>query len=216
VALARALAREPRVLLLDEPFGALDAITRHQLRDELADILAELQLPTLLVTHAFDDAAALAPRIGVIDQGRLVQLATPTELLRSPANVMVAALTGANVLKGTAAPAPTGSTVRLNGGGELASSTPAEGLVQIAIHPWELELADPKSSTLTDNVVSVRHDHGGLIIRLTRFTIQTQSRKNSHPAVEEGATVGLRAAPADVRVLHPRSPPPTTTPADST
>ncbi len=202
VALARALAREPRVLLLDEPFGALDAITRHQVRDELADILAKLKLPTLLVTHAFDDAAALAQRIGVIDNGRLVQLATPTELLRSPANVMVAALTGANVLNGTAAPAPSGSTLRLSGGGELASSTPAQGPVQIAVHPWELELADPKSSTLTDNVISVRHDHGGLLIRLTRFTIQTQSHENGQPAIEEGSTVGLRAAPSNVRVLQ--------------
>lgn len=216
VALSRALAREPRVLLLDEPFGALDAITRHQVRDELADILAELHLPTLLVTHAFDDAVALAARIGVIDKGRLVQLATPTELLRSPANVTVAALTGANVLKGTAAPAPAGSTVRFSGGGELASSTPADGPVQIAIHPWELELTDPKSSTLTDNVISVRHDHGGLIIRLTRFTIQSQFRKNGHPAVEEGATVGVRAAPCDVRVLHPGTPPPATTPTERT
>ncbi len=202
-------------MLLDEPFGALDAITRHQVRDELADILAKLQLPTLFVTHAFDDAAVLAQRIGVIDNGRLVQLATPTELLRSPASVTVAALTGANVLKGSAAPALSGSTVSLSGGGELASSTTAEGPVQIAVHPWELELADPESSTLSDSVVSVRHDRGGLLIRLTRFTIQTQSQEKGHPAIEEGSTVGLRAAPADVRVFHPSTPPPTTTPADS-
>ncbi len=102
MALARALAREPRVLLLDEPFGALDAITRRQVRDVLADVLSKLGLPTLLVTHAFDDAAALAQRVGVIDDGRLVQLATPNELLRSPASAMVAALTSANVLRGNA------------------------------------------------------------------------------------------------------------------
>jgi ABC-type sulfate/molybdate transport systems ATPase subunit len=201
VALARALAREPRVLLLDEPFGALDAITRQQVRDELADILTTLQLPTLLVTHAFDDATALAPRIAVIDNGHLVQLATPTQLLRSPANALVAALTGANVIPGIAAPARSGSTVQLQGGGELASSTPAEGPVQIAVHPWELELADPNSSALTDGVISVRHDRGRLVIRLTRFTMHTPAQNNGRPAITQGSTVGLQARPTDVRVL---------------
>jgi molybdate transport system ATP-binding protein len=201
VALARALAREPRVLLLDEPFGALDAITRRQVRDELAAALPELGLPTLLVTHAFEDATALAERVGVIDTGRLVQLATAKELLRRPASAMVAALTGANVLGGNATPAGSGSTVRLDGGGELASSTPAQGPVQIAVHPWELELAGPTSATLTDRVLSVRHERGGLMIRLTRFTIQTGAPINGRPSIEEGSLVGVRAKPADVRVL---------------
>ncbi|HEX3875118.1 MAG TPA: ATP-binding cassette domain-containing protein, partial [Solirubrobacteraceae bacterium] len=117
VALARALAREPRVLLLDEPFAALDAITRGEVRDELADQLVRLELPALLVTHAFEDASALAQRIGVIERGVIVQLAEPAELLRNPATATVAALTGANVLDGTATPARYGSTVRLPGGG---------------------------------------------------------------------------------------------------
>jgi ABC-type sulfate/molybdate transport systems ATPase subunit len=203
VALARALAREPRVLLLDEPLGALDAITHQQIRDDLADELRRLQLPTLLVTHAFEDAIALAHRIGVLDNGRLLQLAAPTELLRSPTNVTVAALTGANVLKGTATPTPSGSTVRLSGGGELTSSTSADGPVQIAVHPWELELADPKSSTLTDRILSVRHDRGALLIRLTRFTIHAQPDKHGQPALAEGSTVGLRAVPSDIRILSP-------------
>ena len=60
VALARALARDPAVLLLDEPLSALDAHTRNVVRGELAELLAELRLPTLVVTHDFDDAAALA------------------------------------------------------------------------------------------------------------------------------------------------------------
>ena len=200
VALARALAREPRALLLDEPFGALDTNTRQQVRDELADLLAKLELPTLLVTHAFEDAAILADRIGVIDDGHLVQLATPRELLRNPADGMVAALTGANVLEGNATPSPSGSTVRLGGSGELASSTRAEGPVTVAIHPWELELTDAGSGTLTDTVVSIRHDRGRLLIRLTRFTVQT-SQQNAPRAVVEGTTVGLRVAPADVRIL---------------
>ena len=125
-ALARALGREPRVLLLDEPFGALDAITRRQVRDELADLLAELALPSLLVTHAFEDAIALARRVGVLDRGRLVQLGAPRELFERPANAMVAELTGANVLHGDATPTSSGSLIRLDGGGELACSTTGE------------------------------------------------------------------------------------------
>jgi hypothetical protein len=107
------------VLLLDEPLAALDALTRIQVCSELADELAELALPALLVTHSFEDATILADRVGVIDHGRVVQLDRPDELLRAPATSTVAALTGANVLPGTAVPADGGSVVTLDGGGRL-------------------------------------------------------------------------------------------------
>lgn len=202
VALARALAREPRVLLLDEPFGALDALTRQQVRDELSDLLSSVQLPTLLVTHAFEDATALGHRVGVIDRGRLAQIATATELLSHPANATVAALTGANLLQGNATPAQSGTTVALTGGGSLASTAEITGAVQIAIHPWELELVDADSSTLTDTIVSVRQDRGALMVRLTRLTLQTDPSRNGRVSLEPGATVGLRAGPGDVRVFQ--------------
>ena len=201
VALARALARGPRVLLLDEPFAALDATTRAQVREELADELNELQLPTLLVTHSFDDACALARRIAVLDNGRLEQIGSPPELLNCPATTTVAALTGANVLDGIATRTPGGSVVRLEGGGELASSTPADGPVKVAIHAWELEVTEPAASALTDRVLSVRPQGGGLLIKLTRFNVQTQPRGEPDTAIIEGSSVGLRAAPADVRIL---------------
>ncbi len=201
VALARALAREPHVLLLDEPFAALDAITRREVRDELADILETLSLPTLLVTHAFDDANALARRIAVLDSGRLAQVATPAELIARPAGPMVAALTGANVLSGTASPAGGGSVVRLKGGGELESATPAAGPVRVAVHPWELEPVDPQSCALTDRVVSIHPEGDALRVRLERFTIHIRPGAGEHPPVREGATIGLHVAPANVRVL---------------
>jgi molybdate transport system ATP-binding protein len=200
-ALARALAREPRVLLLDEPFGALDAITREQVRDQLADLLATLRLPALVVTHSFNDALVLAKRIGVLDRGRLVQVAGADELTHSPATARVAALTGANVLDGTATPNPTGSTIALTAGGELASTQRASGPVQIAVAPWELELCDPGSAALTDRVVSVRDDHGRRFVRLTRFSVQVGPEANGRPAIVEGQPVGLRAAPDAVRVI---------------
>jgi ABC-type sulfate/molybdate transport systems ATPase subunit len=202
VALARALARAPRVLLLDEPFGALDAITRRQVRAELGDILADVRLPSLLVTHAFDDASVLADRIGVLDRGRLVQLASAAELVRNPATVMVAALTGANILAGTATPAASGSIVRLSGGGELRSCAAAAGAVEVAVHPWALELTGPQDSRLIDAVVSVHHDGGGLVVKLTRFTVRLPAGANGRPVLEPGAMVGLRADPDDVRVLR--------------
>ncbi len=205
VALARALARDPRVLLLDEPFGALDAVTRRQVRGELSDLLTELALPTLLVTHGFDDATALARRIAVVDLGRIVQLATPDELLAAPASVTVAALTGANILEGTATATRSGSTVSLHGGGELQSATAARGAVHIAVHPWRLDLVDPAAGHLTDTVLSVHRERGGLTIRLTRFTVQTPASDERQAAVVEGAIVGLRAAPHDVHVLDPGS-----------
>ena len=81
VALARALARDPAVLLLDEPLSALDAHTRAGVRAELRRLLHSLELPTLLVTHDFEDAATLADRVGVISDGRILQLGTPAELV---------------------------------------------------------------------------------------------------------------------------------------
>jgi molybdate transport system ATP-binding protein len=94
VALARALARSPKVLLLDEPLSALDPHTRDLVRAELAGHLAGLGLPTLLVSHDVADAVALADRVGVIRDGRIVQLGTPAELAAAPADEFVARVFG--------------------------------------------------------------------------------------------------------------------------
>jgi molybdate transport system ATP-binding protein len=94
VALARALAREPKVLLLDEPLSALDPHTRDGVREELAGHLIEFGLPTVLVTHDATDAIGLADRIGVVRDGRIVQLGTAAELQASPADAFVARVFG--------------------------------------------------------------------------------------------------------------------------
>jgi putative spermidine/putrescine transport system ATP-binding protein len=94
VALARALAIEPAVLLLDEPLSALDAKVRVQLRDEIRRIQLEVGTTTLFVTHDQEEALAVADRVGVMNAGRLEQIATPTELYSSPATPFVAEFVG--------------------------------------------------------------------------------------------------------------------------
>jgi osmoprotectant transport system ATP-binding protein len=94
VGLARALAAEPRALLMDEPFGALDAITRTRLQDELARIHRQLRHTILFVTHDVDEAVRLADRIVVMNEGRLVQVGTPLEVMTHPADEFVARLMG--------------------------------------------------------------------------------------------------------------------------
>jgi osmoprotectant transport system ATP-binding protein len=92
VGLARALAAEPDVLLLDEPFGALDPLTRDRLQQAFIQVRRELDLTVVFVTHDMVEALILGDRIAVMDEGRLVQVGTPAELLRSPADTRVSEL----------------------------------------------------------------------------------------------------------------------------
>ncbi len=92
VGIARALAAEPEVLLMDEPFGSLDPPTRDRLQRRLQAIRAELRITTIFVTHDMVEALLLGDRIAVMDRGRLVQIGTPGELLRAPASEVVAGL----------------------------------------------------------------------------------------------------------------------------
>ena len=89
VGIARALAAEPEVLLMDEPFGALDPITRDTLQQRFQEIRQVLGITTLFVTHDMAEALRLADRVAVLDAGRLVQVDTPRGLLRAPASDVV-------------------------------------------------------------------------------------------------------------------------------
>jgi osmoprotectant transport system ATP-binding protein len=95
VGFARALAAYPRVLLMDEPFGALDPVTRADLRAELLGLQRALGTTTLIVTHDLMEALQVADEIVVLDQGRIVQRATPSELVSKPATDFVARLVDA-------------------------------------------------------------------------------------------------------------------------
>jgi molybdate transport system ATP-binding protein len=101
VALARALAREPQALLLDEPFSAVDRVTREKLYEELAQLRRELSMPVLLVTHDLDEALLLADRLCILHQGRTLQHGAPYEVLTRPCSAEVARLMGQkNIFRG--------------------------------------------------------------------------------------------------------------------
>ncbi len=102
VALARALAIEPKVLLLDEPLSALDAKVRAQLRDQIRKIQLDVGITALFVTHDQEEALAIADRVGVMRDGRIEQLGTPTDVYSRPATSFVAEFVGlTNRLDGT-------------------------------------------------------------------------------------------------------------------
>jgi putrescine transport system ATP-binding protein len=102
VALARSLAKRPKLLLLDEPLGALDKRLREQTQFELMDIQEKLKVTFVIVTHDQEEAMTVSSRIGVMDSGNLIQVATPAEIYEAPINKDVADFIGdVNILKGT-------------------------------------------------------------------------------------------------------------------
>ncbi|MDO8358541.1 MAG: ABC transporter ATP-binding protein, partial [Devosia sp.] len=94
VGVARALAAEPKLLLMDEPFGALDPIIRHKAQTDLLEVQKQAGTTIVLVTHDMDEAMALGHRIAVMDEGRLLQFATPRDIIAHPATPFVAELIG--------------------------------------------------------------------------------------------------------------------------
>ncbi|HYH61469.1 MAG TPA: ABC transporter ATP-binding protein [Solirubrobacterales bacterium] len=148
VALARALAIEPSVLLLDEPLSALDASTRGRAARELTATIEAAGVPTLLVTHDYEEAATLAGEIGVIADGRIVQRGSAADLAAAPGSAFVADLVGSVVLSGRAGkPDDAGTPVELDGGPTVwttDSCTP--GPVSLSVHPWEILIEPPGSS----------------------------------------------------------------------
>ena len=96
VGLARALATDPAILLMDEPFGALDAITRERMQEELLRIQRGVRKTVLFVTHDVEEAFKMGDQIAVLSEGKLIQIGTPIELLTNPANSFVSKLVGAD------------------------------------------------------------------------------------------------------------------------
>jgi molybdate transport system ATP-binding protein len=158
VALARALAVAPAALLLDEPLSALDARTRASATRELAAVLRAAEVPTLLVTHDFTEAAVLGDEVAIIDAGRVVQQGSAATLAAEPRSAFVADFSGAVVLRGTARRDGDLTLVALDGGGTVASTDVATGPVAVSVFPWEITIGPTGGSArnaLEADVVTV-------------------------------------------------------------
>jgi len=213
VAVARALAREPAALLLDEPLSALDTRTRAAAGRELNAVLAETGVPALLVTHDFTEAALLGHRVGIVDGGRVVQEGTAAELAASPASAFVADFTGAVVLTGTARAASDGLTVvSLDGGGVVHSTEQGEGPVAVSVYPWEIALepaeAEPTGSAqnhLPARVVSVTSVGSRVRVGLAApqpLTAELSDASTKQLGLEPGSTVIATWKAAATRLLR--------------
>jgi molybdate transport system ATP-binding protein len=195
VALARALARDPGVLLLDEPLAALDAHTKASVRAELQELLSDLELPTLIVTHDYEDAVALAGTVGVLVDGKLRQLGSPEELVSAPLDPFVASFTGANLLHGRTVGQENGLTKVELGSGELLFSTdPGDGEVGVVVYPWDVSVgrAYPDDSALnlvSGEVVSIVQVGNRVRVRVGPVTAEVTGASAERLGLARGGTV---------------------------
>ena len=192
VALARALARNPGVLLLAEPLAALDAHTKAGVRHELQELLQSFGLPTLIVTHDYEDAVALADTVGVLVEGELRQLGTPRELVSRPCDPFVASFTGANLLRGQARRVEDGLTrVRLESGELVYSTDPAEGEVGVVVYPWDVSIGrvhvgDSAMNLIQGEIGSVVHVGNRVRVRVGPVTAEVTAASASRLELARG------------------------------
>ena len=167
IALARALAVEPKVLLLDEPFGALDAKVRKELRRWLRRLHDELHVTSIFVTHDQEEALEVADRVVVLNQGRIEQQGTPQQVWNHPASPFVCSFLGdVNLFQGRAS----GGRIELAGGLSLDSpgdQPPLDGtLARAYVRPHDLEVRRAPPATAQQPAAA-----GGIEARLARAIV---------------------------------------------
>ncbi|GGA27570.1 ABC transporter ATP-binding protein [Neptunicoccus cionae] len=189
IALARAIAVDPRVLLLDEPLSALDAKVRGSLRDEIKQLQRSLEIPTLMVTHDQEEALALADKIICMNHGVVVQAGTPEDLYHRPATRFVADFMGVSNLVPTA-------VIRQEMPALLAERPDGpDEQFDACIRPEKIQLAADPSGMATVRSV-------GFLGNLTRYNLDSALgdlvvETHGSLGITEGQKVALQIAPTD-------------------
>ena len=202
----RALITTPRILLLDEPLSALDENLRAELAAELRRVQRMLHGTFLHVCHSFEEAADVADRVAIMNDGRLVQVDTIDELLARPADLFIARFTRTrNLLDGTAERVGDGCRVTLDGGLTLASACGAlDGPVTAGVRPEDIELGSGDVAA-TVTAVRLKPTYAEIALDAGLPLIAHDHRPAGAPRLAPGDHLTLRIRPEAVKVF-PREP----------
>ncbi len=210
VAIGRALVRDPKVFLFDEPLSNLDALLRVQMRLELAKLHTDLKTTMIYVTHDQVEAMTLADKIVVLDKGRISQAGSPLELYNNPANRFVAGFIGSpamNFLNASASVAGQGLQVDLAGSGSVAlpaRATPdfvGSRRVELGVRPEDLHLASGADAQINGTVAVIEYlgNTSYVYVETPLGPLHTQS--DAKVRLEPGDAVGLKFDPQKVHVF---------------
>jgi iron(III) transport system ATP-binding protein len=213
VAVARTIAIEPKVLLLDEPLSNLDAQLRVHMRTELLALQRKLGITTIFVTHDQEEALSISDRVAVLDRGVIQQIGTPMDLFDRPLNRFIASFVGTiNLLEGQASATAGGVTFDspLLGRINLASDKPLSGNAAVAFRPHTLSLAAASSASPTDRIwVDGTIAHREFLGEFVRYRIAAggteliadQSHYGGNVEFLPGSAIKVGIAPDQVRLL---------------
>ncbi len=200
VAIARALVNQPKVLLLDEPLGALDLKLRQEMQMELKKIQQRLEITFIYVTHDQEEALTMSDTVVVMNHGNIQQIGTPVDIYNEPQNAFVADFIGeSNILPGIMRK---DRLVEISGrefvcvDAGFGENTP----VDVVIRPEDITLAAPEDAQISGMVTSVTFKgvHYEMVVEAYDFHWLIQSTK----AAQEGATVGITFGPDDIHIMH--------------
>ncbi len=198
IAIARALVNEPKILLLDEPLGALDLKMRKEMQLELINMHAQLGITFIYVTHDQEEALTMSDTIVVMSNGKTQQIGTPEDIYNEPKNAFVADFIGeSNIFKGIM----TGHLKARFAGGEFdcVDDVPEGTLVDVVVRPEDVIMTPPSEGTIKGKVTSVifKGIHYEITVESGKYEMVIQSTKSA----KVGEEIGMKLDPDGIHIM---------------